>query len=276
MAKRNTNKGKTNIFGLIIVIIIGLAIFGNGGKSEHKNQTYHNKTAWQQKSTSSTNANKAVNNDSSISSTPNSSQPEVKHNDTQLSQLDYQNQQIIQVNNGQPTFTAEQLKTTNGAWATYQPLDGLGRATGATGLLNKNLMPHAKRQRLVVNPTGFRNRKVEINGHEEWLYNRSHLIGYQFTGQNNNLQNLVTGTRSLNDPGMSHYENMVAMYLRTHPDDYVRYQITPMYRGGELVPRGVQMQAQSINSQTIKFNIYIFNVQKGININYQNGYSTNN
>lgn len=268
--QQNTNNGCASIIGIVFLIVIVIGFFSGGGSSHHS-RTPHQQNTMQQASSRTqvpTSSSEPVNDKSAAPQQP--SQP---RND--LSQLNFQGQQIVQVNNGQPNFTSAQLSTNRGAWATYQPLDNLGRATGASGLLNKSLMPHTKRERLVVNPTGFRNRKVQMNGHMEWLYNRSHLIGYQFTGQNNNLQNLVTGTRSLNDPGMSHYENMVAMYLRSHPDDYVRYQITPVYRESELVPRGVQMQAESINSQTIRFNIYIFNIQPGIDINYQNGYSSN-
>ncbi|MCM0598232.1 DNA/RNA non-specific endonuclease [Periweissella fabalis] len=268
--KQVPQSGFISIIGLIILVALAASWF-TGSSTSNKHQQYNANTA----------TSKAIRDSQHSVSQPATTasqkgQPDTNQAQTGLAQLNFNGQQIIQVNNGQPNFTAEQLNTTHGAWATYQPLDNLGRATGASALLNKSLMPHAKRQRLTVNPTGFKNRKVPINGHIEWLYNRSHLIGYQFTGQNNNLQNLVTGTRSLNDPGMSYYENMVASYLKSHPNDYVRYQVTPYYRAQELVPRGVQMQAESIGSQTIRFNLYIFNVQSGVNINYQNGYSSTN
>lgn len=269
MAKRRQkSNGYTGLVGLIVLIIAAIGFFSGCDKGHQNNPKHHNAAESSQVFSSATSSSKKglVIPDDDSQSKPT--------NNNELATLDYQGQQIIQVNNGQPGFTAKQLSTANGPWVIYSARDNLGRSHVATGLLNKSLMPHAKRQRLVVNPPGFKNRKVMINGHSEWLYNRAHLIGYQFTGQNNNLQNLTTGTRSLNDPAMTHYENMVAMYLRSHPDDYVRYQITPIYRGDELVPRGIQMQAQSINSNTIRFNIYIFNVQAGIKINYQNGYST--
>lgn len=281
--KQTPQSGFASIIGLIILVALAAAWFTNGDAGKNK-QDQSTATSQVSKHSSAHN-NHAVTSSSSTDSAKQAANSDANKNqqsaaeaqpNADLAQLNFSGQQIIQVNNGQPDFNASQLATNRGAWATYQPLDNLGRATGASALLNKSLMPHAKRERLTVNPTGFKNRKVMINGHEEWLYNRSHLIGYQFTGQNNNLQNLVTGTRSLNDPGMSYYENMVASYLRSHPNDYVRYQITPYYRGQELVPRGVQMQAESIESQTIRFNLYIFNVQAGININYQNGYSSTN
>ena len=127
----------------------------------------------------------------------------------------------------------------------------------------------SKREPLHVNPTGWHNKK--INDH--WLYNRSHLIGYQLTGQNNNWKNLMTGTRHLNDPDMLMYENEVATYLKSSPSNYVRYRVTPIFRNNELLARGVEMEGQSINSNDVHFHVYIFNVQDGVNINYANGTS---
>ncbi|MBT8811634.1 DNA-entry nuclease [Lactobacillus delbrueckii subsp. bulgaricus] len=100
---------------------------------------------------------------------------------------------------------------------------------------------------LYWNPTAWHNKKIAGG----WLYNRSHLIGYQLTGQNNNPKNLITGTRQSNDPGMLKYE----------------------FRGRELLARGVEMEAQSTGSNAVRFHVYIFNVQDGIKLNYSNGTS---
>lgn len=189
--------------------------------------------------------------------------------DRQLSQKDYQGQQVIFVNNNQPTFSSGDLDTSKGSWQKYSNLDQYNRATAANALLNKSMMPTAKREPLKVNPTGWHNKKV--NG--KYLYNRCHLIGYQLSGQNNNWKNLITGTRSLNDPAMLQYEDEVAEFLRTNPNAYVRYQVTPVYRGSEQVARGVHMQGQSVGSNAIHFNVYIFNVQDGVKINYDDGTS---
>lgn len=145
--------------------------------------------------------------------------------DEQLAQLNYQGTQTISVNNGQPDFTSEDLDTSHGAWQQYGNLDRLNRATQANALLNRSLMPKAKREPLNVTPTGWHNKKIKGG----YLYNRSHLIGYQ---------------------------------------------LTPIFRGDELLARGVHMQAQSVNTQAIKFNVYIFNVQDGVTLNYADGTST--
>ena len=101
-----------------------------------------------------------------------------------------------------------------------------------------------------------------------------YIIVYQLTGQNNNWKNLITGTRQLNDPDMLKYENEVAGYIKESSNHFVRYRVTPIFRGNELLARGVQMEAQSTGENTIRFNVYIFNVQPGYNLNYNDGTSS--
>ena len=189
-----------------------------------------------------------------------------------LANLDYTGQQEITVNNNDPAFSKNDLSTAKGAWATYSDLDSLNRVTDANALLNRSLMPSAKREPLTWNPTGWHNKRTAHG----WLYNRSHLIGYQLTGENNNPKNLMTGTQTLNSPLMLAHEMDIAYYLKQSSDHYVRYEVKPIFRGNELVARGVQMRAQSIGDNTIHFNVYIFNVEPGYTINYADGTSTKN
>ena len=189
-----------------------------------------------------------------------------------LANLDYTGQQEITVKNNDPAFSKNDLSTAKGAWATYSDLDSLNRVTDANALLNRSLMPSAKREPLTWNPTGWHNKKTAHG----WLYNRSHLIGYQLTGENNNPKNLMTGTQTLNSPLMLAHEMDIAYYLKQSNDHYVRYEVKPIFRGNELVARGVQMRAQSIGDNTIHFNVYIFNVEPGYTINYADGTSTKN
>lgn len=193
-------------------------------------------------------------------------------NQTDLAALEYNGNQTIQINNNNPGFTTAEMSLKKGTWQEYGNLDSKNRVTIAKAMLGKDLMPKAERERLYVDPTGYHNKKVAMNGHYDWLYNRCHLIGYQLTGQNNNLKNLMTGTRSLNDPGMTEYENQIAEYIRTM-NHHVLYYVQPIFRGDELVARGISMRAQSVEDSTIKFNIYIFNVQEGVSINYADGTS---
>ncbi|WEG14688.1 DNA/RNA non-specific endonuclease [Pullulanibacillus sp. KACC 23026] len=189
-----------------------------------------------------------------------------------LPDLNYQGKQVIVLNNNHASFTKKDLSLANGSWQSFSNLDALNRVGTANAMLSKSLMPSKEREPLYVDPTGWKNKKIEVNGKTEWLYNRSHLIGYQLTGENNNPKNLMTGTRSLNDPGMLVYENKIATYIRI-TNHHVRYQVEPIFRGNELVARGVHMQAKSIEDNQIDFNVYIFNVEPGVTINYADGSS---
>ena len=186
-----------------------------------------------------------------------------------LADRNYQGQKVITVNQNRPTFSKKTLSTKKGAWQSYHNLDSLNRAGEADALLNKRLMPTKAREPLNWNPTAWHNKKIAGG----WLYNRSHLIGYQLTGQNNNPKNLITGTRQLNDPGMLKYENQVASYLKSSSRHYIRYRVKPIFRGRELLARGVEMEAQSTGSNAVRFHVYIFNVQDGVKLNYSNGTS---
>lgn len=200
----------------------------------------------------------------------------------ELANLKYSGQTVIDINNNQPTFTADDLEIKEAGWQKLSALDWLGRPQVANALLNQNLMPPSQkekaRERLTVQTPGYHAIKTG-NNNTDWLYNRSHLIGYQFTGLNNEAKNLVTGTRQLNadsrvnEKSMVTYETEVANYLHQSKRNYVRYQVTPIYKNVELLPRGIHMMAQS-NDGTFKFNVYVFNVQDGWTINYLNGNAT--
>ncbi|APX71689.1 DNA/RNA non-specific endonuclease [Companilactobacillus allii] len=230
----------------------------NSNKKLKKSITkLQNKITSNQDYLSQHNQSQYSNNNSDTSSTEN------------LAKLDYTGTQEIIVNNNNPNFSQEDLTTTKGAWQTYGDLDNLNRATPANALLNVSLMPTDKRTGLTWNPTGWHNKRISSG----WLYNRSHLIGYQLTGQNNNPKNLITGTRSLNSPEMLAHEMDIAYYLKQSNSHYVRYRVTPVFRGDELLARGVQMEGQSIGDDAVHFNVYIFNVQSGVTLNYSDGTS---
>ncbi|MFD1441591.1 DNA/RNA non-specific endonuclease [Lacticaseibacillus hegangensis] len=189
--------------------------------------------------------------------------------DQDLANLTYSGTQTIDVNGGRPTFSAADLSTQQGTWQRFADLDGLNRATDAEALMNKAMMPTAEREPLTWDPTGWHNKKLKSG----YLYNRSHLIGYQLTGQNNNPKNLMTGTRSLNSPEMLRFEDDIAYFMKTNPNAYVRYSVRPVYKGNNLLASGVHMMAEGIGASGLSFNVYIFNVEAGVTINYADGTS---
>ncbi|EAD4839237.1 DNA/RNA non-specific endonuclease [Listeria monocytogenes] len=193
---------------------------------------------------------------------------DVKSNST-LANLTFDGiNQVVQVNSNVPTFEKEDLALSKETWQSFSDLDKLNRVGEANAMLHKSLMPTQEREVLYINPTAWKNKKTSSG----WLYNRCHLIGFQLTGENNNPKNLMTGTRSFNTPGMLDYENEVAIYLRK-TNNHVRYRVTPIFKKDELLARGVQIEAQSIEDSSIQFNVYILNVESDIELDYQDGTS---
>ena len=100
------------------------------------------------------------------------------------------------------------------------------------------------------------------------------MIGFQLSGENANKYNLITGTRYLNVEGMLPFEDMVAYYVKK-TDEHVLYRVTPMFEGNNLVASGVLIEAESVEDKgdSILFNVYCYNVQPGIVIDYSTGES---
>ncbi len=124
-----------------------------------------------------------------------------------------------------------------------------------------------------VKPSGWQTVKYDIvDG--KYLYNRCHLIGYQLSGENANEKNLITGTRYMNVEGMLPFENQVAEYVR-ETNNHVMYRVTPVFEKDNLLAKGVQMEAFSVedDGKGVSFNVFVNNIQPGIEIDYRNGKS---
>lgn len=189
---------------------------------------------------------------------------------TDMASFAYDGKPYVVINDNDPDFTDADMTTTS--FERYGELDGLGRCTTAFANIGKDLMPAEKRGPIgEVKPTGWQTDKYD-NVDGKYLYNRCHLIGYQLTGENANEKNLITGTRYLNVDGMLPFENMVADYIK-ETNNHVLYRVTPVFSGDNLVASGVQMEAESVedNGDGILFNVYCFNAQPGIAIDYATG-----
>ena len=176
------------------------------------------------------------------------------------------------VNNNEPNFTDEDLLAE--PYEYYSELDSLGRCGYAMACLSKELMPTEDRTGIShIKPSGWQSVQYDfIDG--KYLYNRSHLIGFQLAGENDNEKNLITGTRYFNATGMLMFENMVADYIK-ETGSRVLYRITPEYDGTNLVASAVRMEARSIedNGEGICFHVLVYNVQPGVTIDYATGES---
>ena len=178
----------------------------------------------------------------------------------------------IVVNGNEPYFTDEE-KANVSAFEAYSDLDALGRCGVAYANICKELMPTEERGEIGgIKPSGWHT----VNYHDyidgNYLYNRCHLIGYQLSGENANEKNLITGTRYMNVQGMLPFEDKVANYVEG-TNNHVLYRVTPIFEGDNLVASGVLMEAYSVEDQGagVMFNVYCYNVQPGIVIDYATG-----
>ncbi len=176
----------------------------------------------------------------------------------------------VAINDNQPSFTEEDYTTE--AFEEYAKLDYLGRCGVTCACVGVEIMPTEKRGDIgMVKPTGWVTSKYDfVDG--RYLYNRCHLIGHQLTGENANTSNLITGTRYMNTQGMLPFENMIADYVK-ETENHVLYRVTPIFDGENLVASGVQMEAWSVedDGDGICFNVYCYNVQPGVQIDYATG-----
>ena len=185
---------------------------------------------------------------------------------------DFSDSPFTVLNNNVPNFTDDEISTES--FEEYSELDSLGRCGLAFASIGIDLMPTEDRGAIgQVKPSGWHTVKYDIvDG--KYLYNRCHLIGFQLSGENANEQNLITGTRYFNVEGMLPFENMVADYVK-ETENHVMFRVTPIYEGNNLVASGVTMEAYSVEDEGegICFNVFIYNVQPGIVIDYATGNS---
>ena len=182
----------------------------------------------------------------------------------------YSGEAYVTINENKPNFTNEDY--TKDTFELYSDLDILNRAGVAFAKVSKETMPTEERGSIgMIKPTGWHTVKYDIIS-GKYLYNRCHLIGYQLTGENANEKNLITCTRQMNTGAMLDFENQVANYI-DETNNHVLYRVTPIYVDNNLLASGVQIEASSVEDKCgeICFNVYIYNVQDGITIDYTNG-----
>lgn len=184
----------------------------------------------------------------------------------------YAGQPYTVIKDNVPDFTEEEKSCTD-AFEYYGDLDTLGRCTVTFANVCPQTQPTEKRGTIgQVRPSGWHTVKYNDLIDGNYLYNRCHLIGYQLTGENANVSNLITGTRYLNVEGMLPFEDMVDDYV-DETGNHVLYRVTPIFKGDELVARGVRMEAWSVEDAGtgICFDVFCYNVQPGIVIDYATG-----
>ena len=196
--------------------------------------------------------------------------------DTRVDSLEdipeFSDEPYVILNDNKPLFTDDMLS--DKAYEYYSELDLLGRCGYVLACVGTEIMPTEERGEIgMVKPTGWHTVKYD-NVDGKYLYNRCHLIGFQLTGENANKKNLITGTRYLNIEGMLPFENLIADYVK-ETDNHVLYRVTPIFEGDNLLASGVQMEGFSVedNGEAICFNVFAYNAQPDIFIDYATGES---
>ena len=238
MAKRRS-KNKVNIINIVLVLIIGLLIY----TSKDYVIAFLNEITVKTEARS-----------------------------YQISEIPpYDGEPYVIINNNKPYFTDEY--DTSKSFEIYSELDSLGRCGIAVARVGLDTMPNEERESIgMIKPSGWHTVKYDfVDG--KYLYNRCHLIGFQLTGENANPNNLITCTRNMNAKVMLEFENKVADYVKKSKN-HVLYRVTPIFEGVNLLATGVEIEAKSIEDDSLEFNVFIFNVEDGVNINYLTGESS--
>lgn len=245
--RRNNKKQVKQLIGVFIaIILLGISIFfGNDMVDLPK--------------------------ESSSSSTISTNQTNTYFNIADIPE--YTDKIYIEINNNMPYF--EESKYTTESFEKYSELDELGRCGVAYANISKEIMPPEGDERgsiSSIKPTGWEQAKYD----GEYLYNRCHLIGYQLADEDANELNLITGTRYFNVNGMLPFENQVANYIKENENNHVLYRVTPIFKDDNLLANGVEIEAYSVedNGQGVCFNVFVYNVQPGITIDYKTGESS--
>ena len=190
---------------------------------------------------------------------------------------EYSSNPYVEINNNNPYFTEKDYNTE--PFEKYSEWDNLGRSGVSFANVCKDIMPKEGEKRGEIGSfkdlSGWVQKRYDNLIKDKYLYNRCHLIGWQLAGENDNKKNLITGTRYLNTEGMLPFENIVADYIKSNQNNHVLYRVTPIFKGDNKLASGVQMEAWSVedNGQGVRFNVYCYNVQPGIEIDYATGES---
>lgn len=263
---------------LIVSVLLAICLLFSGCGIDGSNPQG---TGPSQTTSSTSSPDSFENNDSSNISTPSDTNDNTNQtqSDSKPVSLDsipaYSGKAYVYINNGNPGFSDSDLKTKS--YEYYSPRDRLGRCGVVHACIGRDIMPTEDRGSIgMVKPTGWHTVKYDcVDG--KYLYNRCHLIGFQLTGENANEENLITGTRYMNVTGMLPFENMVADYVK-ETGNHVMYRVTPLFKDNNLLAHGVQMEAYSVedDGDGICFNVFVYNVQPQITIDYATGESSYN
>ncbi len=271
-------KKYVSFFSILLAICLLFSGCGSGTTDTYTEPSENISSEISSTTDTSSSISSTESNSKPTTSTESNNKPSVPSNNNTVSLSSipaFSGKPYVAINNNVPSFSDSDLTTKS--YEYYSDLDSLGRCGVVIACVGQDLMPTEDRGSIgQVKPTGWHTVKYDcVDG--KYLYNRCHLIGYQLSGENANTKNLITGTRYMNVDGMLPFENLVADYVK-ETDNHVLYRVTPIFEGNNLLATGVQMEAYSVedDGDGICFNVFVYNAQPQITINYANGESSLN
>lgn len=186
---------------------------------------------------------------------------------------DYSGTDYIVLNGNLPDFYVWQI--TKRPYIRFSQLDELGRTGAGMACLGMETLPTTSRSVIGdIRPSGWHTVRYDDLIEDHYLFNRCHVIAHMLSGDSDTPENLFTGTRYLNSSSMLQFEIKVGDYIED-TGNHVIYRVTPVYPDEDLVATGVQIEAWSVedNGAGICFNVFVYNIQPGILIDYLTGES---
>lgn len=202
----------------------------------------------------------------------------------ELSEMDYTPGTAIDtvVNDSKSTLNIADWK---GPQIEYSNLDELNRTgTAVAHLTKENWGPSEGRAGQKWSPTAWNNQAKKVDGKDVRPMDRGHLIAYTLSfnldndgkqtqgedGSIDNPKNLISQTSYSNRGTYQKYEEQVRKSIKD--GHKVIFRVQPIYRGDELMARGVWAQAVSDDGM-LNFNVYVHNVQPNFKFDYSTGKS---
>lgn len=271
---------------LLTVLGIGASILGLGGCANHamaNGKNYHHirteNVYHQHHYQNDSNQNVAGGRTITLQLAQSVLTPDVKQ---QLGDnIQWNNHGAFIINNNQTNLNANIVSA---PYATNE-IDNMKRPTVGNAWLNKTCRQYKNRAETGNGasnwkPLGFHQLNHLQNGYSH-AYDRGHLLGYALVGNirgfnasESNAKNIATQTAwaneagSPNNTGQNYYEGLVRKAL--DEGKQVRYRVTDVYDGNNLIPSGAHIEAKSKDG-SLQFNVFVPNVQQNIRIDYHTG-----
>lgn len=148
--------------------------------------------------------------------------------------------------------------------------DELGREGTAYIYLTIDNLPQSKRESIgMVKPSGWKQKRYDDLIKDKYLYNRCHLLGFQYSGLNAEPKNLITCTRQANVAMIPYEDNLREL---AEEGMNIKVFVRPVFDGNDLVAKYIDMYAVT-EDNTVVTNVRINNIQDGIEIDYSDGNS---